>query len=369
MKICYLTRSLDVKIGGLDRYSCEVIDRIHRKEGVETVALVEKLTNKPYEKAVLKNVSGNFWQIFYNIFVARKEIKNCDVIHAMDLFPYGLIAVFANIGFKKKLIINGVGTDSVVRLDRLILGTILKWAYKQADKVLCISEYTRKRILKKVPGLKNLEVVYLGVEYEKFTNHPHLTSPIKGVEQERGPILVGVGQPKRRKGYHVAIRALGKLKEKYPNFLYYIVGLQAITKYVEQLKQLATDSGISDNVVFLENISDKHLIVLYHIADLFLLPSVNIGQHFEGFGLVFLEAASAGLPGIGTKNCGIEEAVKNGQTGILVEQENVEETATAIDKLLSDKELREKMGREAKKFAATMNWSVTVKKYLSYYQF
>ena len=105
MKICYLTRSLDVKIGGLDRYSCEVIDRIHRKEGVETVALVEKSTNKPYEKAVLKNVSGNPWQIFYNIFVARKEIKNCDVIHAMDLFPYGLIAVFANIGFKKKLFI------------------------------------------------------------------------------------------------------------------------------------------------------------------------------------------------------------------------------------------------------------------------
>lgn len=386
MKICYLTRSLKYEIGGLDRYSFEVISRMSKEKDVEVSVLVEQSTKKSYEIEVLKASANSPWAIFSNALAIRKYIKNCEVIHALDLFPYGLIAAIANVGLRKRLFINGVGTESVVKLDHLLLGPVLKWVYRSAEKVLCISEYTKKRILEKAPDLKNLDVVYLGVDYEKFgvisqsdvTEAFRLPSSarttwrskdLRYIKKHVGEfILIGVGQPKRRKGYHIAIQALGRLKEKYSNFVYYIVGSQAISKYIEQLKKLALDSGIGENVEFLENISDEKLILLYHSADVFLLPSVNIGQHFEGFGLVFLEAAAAGLPGIGTRDCGIEEAVIDGETGLLVPQRDVDETAKAIDDLLSDEEKRKKMGRAAQEFAKKMDWSITVENYLKYYE-
>ena len=355
---------------------------------IEVEALVEQSTGKEYERAEFKDVRNNFWMIFYNAWRARKYLKTCEVIHAFDLYPYGLIAAIANIGLKKRLFINGVGTESVVKLDHRFLGPILKWVYRSAEKVLCISEYTKKRILEKIPDLKNLEVVYLGVDYEKFSgfqknvppltkgrlggvftampseSRPPLTPPSKGGE----PVLIGVGQPKRRKGYNIVIKALGKLKDKYPKLKYYIVGRQSIRKYIAELKSLVKSEGLESNVEFLENISDNELIGLYSSADLFVLTSINIGQHFEGFGLVLLEAGASGLPSVGTRDCGIEEAVVDGETGLLVPQKDVGATSGAIDDLLSDDAKRKKMGLAAKIFAQKMDWSQTVENYLKYYE-
>lgn len=361
MKICYLTRSQRVELGGLDRYSFEVISRVARYPHTETVVLVEASSGQTNEAVVLRKATSSPLIIFHNVWQTRRYIRDCDVIHAMDLYPYGLVAALACVGTKKQLIINGVGTESVIKLSHPLLGWLLRWSYQKAYRVLCISEFTKKRIIEKAPELKNLETVYLGVDLEKF-------GLIQGRTNENStPILIGVGALKRRKGYHITIPAVGKLAVKYPGIKYYIVGSQSISKYTQKLKDLVRSLNLEHTVVFFENVPDEKLVEMYYNSHIFILTSVNVGEHFEGYGLVFLEAAACGLPTIGTRDCGIAEAMVEGKTGLLVDQENIDQTAEALDKLLSNPQLRMEMGRAGKEFAVLHTWDATAASYFKFY--
>ena len=98
------------------------------------------------------------------------------------------------------------------------------------------------------------------------------------------------------------------------------------------------------------------LVAWYQNADVFLLPSVNDGSSFEGLGFVFLEAAAAGTPSIGTRDCGAMEAIRDGETGLLVAQHDIRGTADAVIRLLGDDDLREKMSANAPAHALALSW-------------
>jgi glycosyltransferase involved in cell wall biosynthesis len=106
----------------------------------------------------------------------------------------------------------------------------------------------------------------------------------------------------------------------------------------------------------------------YLSSSLFLLPSVNEGDHVEGFGLVFLEAAAAGLPVVGTLNNGIADAVSNGYNGILVPQENPEATAKAICEILKDENRWQVMSSAGISWAGQNDLQKSVEKYVHLYQ-
>jgi len=85
------------------------------------------------------------------------------------------------------------------------------------------------------------------------------------------------------------------------------------------------------------------------------------GTDWEGFGIVFLEAALAGKPAIGGKNGGVPEAIEDGVTGLLVDPEDVSTLSTAIDLLLRNRRTRENMGvRALQRAKAQFEWSVVV---------
>lgn len=101
------------------------------------------------------------------------------------------------------------------------------------------------------------------------------------------------------------------------------------------------DNQLTERVHFCgttDNVLEK-----YQKAKIFVFPSLH-----EGFGLALTEAMSAGLPAIGYKNCvGTNELIINGKTGILCD-DGVDSLALALDELMSDAELRKKMGKAAK---------------------
>ncbi len=348
MKICFIGPDPSLK-SGWGRLASEVIEGVKEK-GVE----VDVLTTGEALRW------GRFISLFRDAFKARKQVGGCDVIHCLDGYPYGIIGALANIGINKRLIINGIGTYSVLPLYQRKYTKLLSWAYKSADKVLCISNFTANEIKKKV-DLKNIEVVNLGVDLGKFHNHE------KDSKDEDKAIL-SVGALMFRKGYHVSIPAVAKVKEYYPDISYSIVGNQANKEYFNRLKKIVGDYGLNDNVKFLEDISDEELSDLYARADLFLLTSVNDGHKFEGFGLVYLEANAEGLPVVGTLGCGAEDAIKGGYNGFLVPQNSVEETAKAILRILGNKEIREAMRVNALRWAKANSWDTVIDKYISIYE-
>jgi len=157
---------------------------------------------------------------------------------------------------------------------------------------------------------------------------------------ENAPLLLFVGRITADKGVRELLQAFQHVTKRGSAAHLVLVG------------HFDNDSGMGNNISRQDvtNVGQTHVVdytsipeAYMAIADVLCLPSYR-----EGFGTVVIEAAAMGLPTIGTDIYGLSDAVVNGETGILVPPYDAEALALAIEKLLSDRELRERMGLAAK---------------------
>ena len=351
MKVTFLTHNLDSH-GGYGRLTFEALRGLS-KSGSEIRVLTEKASDFPGEITILKRGRS----IFSIIKKVRNLIKDSDIIHSWDGNPYAITAFLANIGLGKKHIITAPGAYSVQPLYRWTTKLLLTRAYKRAESIICISKYIKDEIDKVVPGV-NTVVIKPGVDYKKFSGE-------RFIPKER--FILGVGNLGRRKGYHISIPAFGKIASQVPDIKYLIAG-KLDTNFHKRSLELMKEYGIEGRVVFLGSLNDEELKKLYLSAELFILTSINYKHHFEGFGLVFLEAASAGLPVIGTRDNGIGDAMAENRNGLLVNQNDIDGTALAIMKILGDQNLKERFSNESIKFAKENSWELMVDQYMKIYE-
>jgi glycosyltransferase involved in cell wall biosynthesis len=111
-----------------------------------------------------------------------------------------------------------------------------------------------------------------------------------------------------------------------------------------------------EGVTFLGAISDGELRRQYQQASVFVLTPQEEGLNFEGFGLVYLEAGAYGVPVVATNTGGVPDAVRNGETGFLLEANDVAGIAQAVSDLLLDPELNLRMGLANRRWAETLTW-------------
>jgi phosphatidylinositol alpha-1,6-mannosyltransferase len=117
--------------------------------------------------------------------------------------------------------------------------------------------------------------------------------------------------------------------------------------------------GLHDHVRLLGMLPEDDLVGLYRLAELFVLPVLEVPGDVEGFGIVLLEAALAETAIVATRAGGIPEAVEDGTTGLLVEAGNHDEVSGAILRLLSDDDLRERLAKNgAARARAEFSWEV-----------
>jgi len=123
-------------------------------------------------------------------------------------------------------------------------------------------------------------------------------------------------------------------------------------------------ANLSGNFKFLGNVKEDMLAAAYNCADLLVLPSIQEGQ-----GIVLLEAEASAKPVVAFDVGGVNEALRNGETGLLVKRGNTDELADAVMRLLSDKNLRQKMGVNGRKFVLeNYTWDICAEKMLSVYR-
>src|SRR5699024_6797384 len=149
-----------------------------------------------------------------------------------------------------------------------------------------------------------------------------------------------------RKGFDVLIEAAARLSDHHPDLQVLIGGSG---RDHGRLQRLIDRSGAP--VRLLGRVDDEDLPLLYGSADVFSMTCRTrwFGLEQEGFGIVFLEAAAAGIPQIAGASGGAPEAVAHGETGLIVDDPtSVEETITALDRLLADPGLRKRMGTAAR---------------------
>jgi len=198
-------------------------------------------------------------------------------------------------------------------------------------------------------------VIYNGVETEAFTSIWDPESPRRQVRQQYGlddePSVLFAGKLRESKGVHILLRAMTRVWESLPRAVLVLAGgteygrgrTMRETPFMTQLRRdLAQAPG---RVILTGFIPPTDMPRAYLLGDIFVGPS----QIEEGLGLVFLEAAAAGLPIIATRQGGIPEVVRDGLNGLLLRQpDDAMELAEKITHLLGDAEMRRTLGQQGR---------------------
>ncbi len=203
-------------------------------------------------------------------------------------------------------------------------------AYVRATHIFTRSELIREDIVNRygIPA-KRVSNVGGGINFNP------LPVPPTRVPREETVVLF-IGSNFLRKGGDLLLKAFAITRQKFPN-----IRLQVLTR--DHVPPIYPMEGVE----FLPYVWDRELIArLYGEADIFVLPSRQ-----ETWGDVILEAAAYGLPSIGTHGQAMEEIIQNGETGLLVPIDNVEQLANALMSLLGDPSLRLRMGCSARERA------------------
>ena len=358
MRVCFLNHDLKENTGA-GRFGLQLIANLGQKyPDFHPVVLTAEGCGHPRERPLLYS---SIFRLIFSFPRIRSVFKECDVIHALDGFPYGVIAAVASVGLGKKLVITAVGTGAIQALRYPVKGFLLRWAYRRADKLVAVSNYTKREILSQVSGL-DISVINHGVDAQEFLkgSDAELTEEEQEVIRRMKPYILSVGGGKRRKGYEYSFPAFAEVERRLPGLHYAVVG--HVLEHTPA-KSLGIDTKVSCFVW----IRQPFLRALYRNAKLFMLLPYDDQGDVEGFGFVFLEAAASGLPVVGTYNSGAEDAIDNGKNGFLVEPKNHEVAAEAAIKILSDRTLKEKFVRDSFAFARKMSWKRAADSYLAIY--
>jgi phosphatidylinositol alpha-1,6-mannosyltransferase len=156
-----------------------------------------------------------------------------------------------------------------------------------------------------------------------------------------GPWLLTVARLDYHKGIDTVIRALPAIRAAVPTIRYAVAGIGSRRSALEAL---ARELGVEDAVRLLGFVGDEELPALYNAADVFVLASRRYDLLVEGFGIAIVEASASALPVIASRSGGIPEAVRDGETGVLVDPDNPAAVAAAAIRLLGDETLRRRMG-------------------------
>lgn len=359
MKIVFLAHNIRNDNGG-GVLAGRIIEGLRRELSAKITILTTEFSGLPFEKPFQLR-SGIFF--IFDIFSLRRELKQADGIHVFDIYPYGIAVALAGLGLRKKLVITAIGSGSIIPLYRFFLRPVVRCALRRADAVIAISRFTRDEILKKIPNL-SVSVIAPGIEP---INHESIAIPEHF--QKLKPYILSVGALRWRKGYERSIRAFAQIAGDFSALTYVIIGKKYSDAEYEKLTALIDELCLRNRVRIISNVeSREELWGAYRGAELFCLISQNSDHNVEGFGMVFVEAAAMGLPVIGSRGCGVEDATDLDKNAILVGERNVHECAEALRTLLSDATTKTAFAEHSLQFAKNFYWDTKIAAYKDVYK-
>lgn len=244
---------------------------------------------------------------------------------------------------------------------------LLRRIASNVDVVTYLGEYTRVRLAKAL-GSSSDRLHRLAPAVDSALFRPDAGGAARRAELglvDR-PVIVCVSRLMPRKGQDRLIEALPAVQQRVAGTALVLVGGGPSR---ERLEKLAVERGVSGDVVFSGSVPHDQLPGWYGVGDVFAMPCRERlgGLDVEGLGMVFLEAAACGLPVVAGRSGGSVEAVVDGTTGRLVD-DDAEEIAEAIASLLSDLASARAMGERGREWVRdTWSWESTLDTFGSLY--
>lgn len=224
-----------------------------------------------------------------------------------------------------------------------------KWnrlAYSQSSKLIAISEFTKKTIVNCGIKPKKMVVIHNAANENEFKIlNSEIVNEFKiknGLQNKK--VILATGSISERKGQKVVIKALPKILQEIPNLVFVAIGIPSLR---DEMAELAKNLKVANNVVFPGKVSSNDLLLWLNACDIFTMTSVNYSGDYEGFGIAVLEAALCGKTALVSDNGGLPEAVSDQVTGIIVPENDPNETAIQIIKLFKNEDLLVKLSKQA----------------------
>ncbi len=271
-------------------------------------------------------------EFFAGLRILRK--RGFDAVNSHWLIPSGLI--FSILCRPRRIPhIATVHAADYFQLSRMPAGKFMIRLIAGWSKALIPVNQTMADGIKKIRAGANLFIMPMGFEPEKF-QHPdqgELGKMRKELALEDHPVLLFIGKLTEKKGVSNLIEALGLLLREFPKLKLLIAGKGLL---LPGLEQQARNSGLSHQVKFLGAVPHQTAVLLYHLADAVVVPSIpdRYGES-EGMPVVVLEGLAAGKPVIGTVYCSVPSELK--QAGFFeIGESSPEAIARAVKKVLRE---------------------------------
>lgn len=382
MRVLFLTDSLS-DLDGVGRYAVRLIAAMEKQRPELEVEILLARKHRPTSRDVPKHwtvdvalppdyfyymTPTRYWPslALATLRVARRA-RRADVVHAIKDYPHSYAGLLGARLAGKPCIGTAHGTYSVQPLLSQRHAPRARWTYEHLAALVSVSRYTRKRLLELLaPNGFDAERIHV-IPNAVSAVHYRARRPIGARPWHASPYTLSIGEVKERKGHHLALGAWCRVAPKHAGLRHYVVGNATGDGYHRSLLARVESAGLADRVEFLGNVSEDEKVDLLQRAQVFVHTPVTASDGgFEGFGIVYLEAAACGVPAIGTRDCGAEDAIENEVTGLLVAQTE-DAVAAALERLLADAELRGRIGRAAVEHAERSSWDDNAAQVLALY--
>ncbi len=350
-----VTNDFPPKLGGIQNYLWDLWSRLDPSSYVVLTASSDAGAaafdaTQAARGICIERVPGPI--LFFPTPDALATVRAAVQVHEIELvlldpaLPLGLLGPHLDVPYG--VILHGAEVTVPGRLPgaRTALARVLRGA----DLVVSAGRYPAAEARRVVPDLTaKLVEIPPGVDAGSIV-------PLKAAERRAaraglglpatGQLLCSVSRLVPRKGMDVLIEAANRLAPSYPEL---VVAIAGDGRELDHLRGLAAQSSLTVRV--LGRVSQEDRAALLGAADIFVMACRNrwLGLEQEGFGIVFLEAAAAGVPQVAGDSGGASEAVLHGQTGLVVaDPGDPGAVAEALRVLLADPRRRRRMGRAAR---------------------
>lgn len=335
MHVALVSEHWEPEVGGIQNYLKNLSIALEKMD--TEVSRITPITHT-FHIPILK---PSWLLVFFSTYLLHRKKKIDVLLCGKGLFE-GLLGFY----FKKHFHVPYIVCTYAAEIEEWIADTKTRQKLFQvisyADYILTINKETERRLIDL--GAQHTQFIRVtpGVEDRFFTSTTD-DSVLKKYTIQK-PYIFSVGRLVERKGFESIVQAFHQLDhKKYGAYTLVIAGEGPMRETLEKMA--------GDRVQFLGTVPDSDLPSLYANADLFALTPNHSRSHIEGFGIVYLESAASGVAAIGTRGGGVEDAIIDGQTGLLAEAENVKDISQKLERLLSFPGERQRMGTRARERA------------------
>lgn len=357
LNVLFIARKFPPSVGGMEKYANDLYESLNKKLKIHLIKWGG--TNK-----LLPLILPVFFIKACWVLITKK----IDIIHIQDGLqaPMGVMLKWL---FRKPLCIVIHGLD--ITFENRFYQYFIPRALKKADHIFCISQAAQGEVIKRGIDRRKTAFIPLGITDDIIVNDKigAKQQMLEDLELEnKTNIILAVGRLVKRKGVHWFIEnVLPTIINKFPSTVLVVAGEG---EYKPETEISIRNSGLRSNVFLLGRVDNETLKNLYNGADVFVMPNISVNGDMEGFGRVLLEAAVSELPVVATGIEGIKDAIIDNKNGLLINEKNAKEFATAVTGFLGNEKLANNFGKRARKYTLSKyGWDSISERFIEQYEY